>query len=220
MAGNAPIANGSASRHAEVIQRSVSRGSTGMKWGRPMRMVLLAVVVAAITVLIGQFGLTVSSAADRTPAPLQTRAIPASLPVARLRAAEAAFPNCPAPAVNGINVRAEKTDHGSQLKIFVVVQNVGTRAFFASDELANLTVSMNGQSLGVFGLGKLSGGEVKFFSVETTLASDVTPGDIVARLDFGANALIGPVSNTLDCQTSDNAVTRKGQSIRFAAIRG
>jgi len=183
-----------------------------------MRAVLLA--IAAAIALIEPLGLALSSPAPQLPTGPRATATPVSLPAGKVRFTEAAFPNCPAPAVNGINVRAVKTDAGSQMTIFVVVQNVGNRPFFASDDKATLTVAMGERSLGAFPVGKLMASEVKFFSVETTVATDAAPGDIKASLDFGPKALTGPVPNTLDCQTSDNSVTRKSQSIRVVAAQG
>lgn len=181
-----------------------------------MRAVLLAVSVAIA--LTGQIGLALSNPTPHLPAPVRIKATPVSIPVGKVRTGEASFPNCPAPAVNGINVRAVKTAAGSQLTIFVVVQNVGNRSFLPQGDKARLTVAMGGTALGSFPVGKLSASEVKFFSVETAIPGDTTPGDILASLDFGAQAAIGPVADTQDCQVSDNAVTRKGQSIRFASI--
>jgi len=181
-----------------------------------MRTVLLA--VAAAIALVGQLGLALSSPSPHLPAPARTKPVPASIAAGKVRTGEAAFPNCPAPAVNGINVRAVKTTGGSQLTIFVVVQNVGNRTFLPQSDKARLTVTMGGAPLGSFPVGRLGASEVKFFSVETAIAGDAAPGDILAGLDFGPQATIGPVADTQDCQVSDNAVTRKSQSIRFASI--
>ena len=179
-----------------------------------MRAVLLA--IAAAIALIEPLGLALSSPVLKAPPAPNPRATPISIPAGKVRTTEAAFPNCPAPAVNGINVRAVKTDAGSQLTIFVVVQNVGNRPFFASDDKTTLTVAMGDRSLGTFAISKLAASEVKFFSVETTVDAEALPGDIKASLDFGPQAITGAVTNTLDCQVSDNAVTRRGQSIRLA----
>jgi hypothetical protein len=129
------------------------------------------------------------------------------------------FPNCPAPAVNGMNIRAVRADGGTALTIFVVVQNVGNRAFFADSGAATLVVSLGERSLGRFDLKKLSASEVKFFTVEARAAAGEKLADLRASLDFRADVRVGRVADTLDCQTTDNQALRKGHSIEASPER-
>jgi hypothetical protein len=129
------------------------------------------------------------------------------------------FPNCPAPAVNGMNIRAVRVDGGTALTIFVVVQNVGNRAFFADGGVATLAVALGERPLGSFEVKKLSASEVKFFTVEVRAEAGEKLADLRASLDFRSDALVGRVADTLDCQTTDNQVVRKGQSIEASLER-
>jgi hypothetical protein len=129
------------------------------------------------------------------------------------------FPNCPAPAVNGINIRAVRVDGGTTLTIFVVVQNVGNRSFFADGGVATLAVALGERPLGSFEVKKLSASEVKFFTVEARAKAGEKLADLRASLDFRSDARVGRVADTLDCQTTDNQVVRKGQSIEASLER-
>jgi len=183
-----------------------------------MRAILLG--FAASAALFTPLGLAMSSPVQVPRTPAKPVAMAVLLPAGSVRTAEAAFPNCPAPAVNGMNVRVVKSAAGSAVTIFVVVQNVGNRAFFSRGDGAKLDVSMGGKSLGTFAIEKLGASEVKFFSVATSMAAGSSPADISAKLVFAAQAPIGPVANTLDCQTSDNSVVRKSQSIQVLLTQG
>ncbi len=129
------------------------------------------------------------------------------------------FPNCPAPAVNGMNIRAVRAEGGTALTVFVVVQNVGRRSFFADSGVATLAVSLGERSLGRFEVKKLSASEVKFFTVEARAATGEKLADLLASLEFRADVPVGRVADTLDCQTTDNQALRKGQSIEASLER-
>jgi hypothetical protein len=129
------------------------------------------------------------------------------------------FPNCPAPAVNGMNIRAVRAEGGTALTVFVVVQNVGRRSFFADSGVATLAVSLGERSLGRFEVKKLSASEVKFFTVEARAATGEKLADLRASLEFRADVPVGRVADTLDCQTTDNQALRKGQSIEASLER-
>src|SRR4051794_40001391 len=126
---------------------------------------------------------------------------PSGLAVA---AALSDFPRCPAPAINGINIRASRSPDGALITAFVVVQNVGQRAFFAAEGDATVRIALGQRALGSFALQKLMPSEVRFFSVEARLGPADRVEDLVASLDFAATAPTGPVAGTLDCQMSDN----------------
>lgn len=173
----------------------------------------LALAFIATGALLAPAGLALSAAA-----PEQASA-PVPLPPAATPVGAADFPNCPAPAVNGMNLRTVRGPDGVTLTAFVVVQNVGQRSFFAPTGLATLNVSIGGRSLGAFPVERLTASEVKFFAVEARLASDEAIADLVATLDFSAGAPVGRVASTLDCQTSDNRAVRRAPSIRAALDR-
>jgi hypothetical protein len=99
----------------------------------------------------------------------------------------------------------------------VVVQNVGNRAFFADTGTATLTIALGERTPGSFELRKLAASEVRFFSVETTIAERTRAGDLVATLAFAPSARVGKV--TLDCQTSDNQAVRTAASLARATSR-
>jgi len=130
-----------------------------------------------------------------------------------------AFPYCPAPAVNGMNIRTVKAGDGVGLIVFVVVQNIGHRAFFADAGMATLAVSLGDRRIGTFAVERLVPSEVKFFSLQTGLTPDEADRDLVARLDFAPGVATGRVEDTRDCQTSDNRSIRRGQSIRASLDR-
>lgn len=179
-----------------------------------MRAVAL-LVIAAVT-LVAPLGLALSKTA---PAPKPAARPVATAPLAPSASGEAAFPNCPAPAVNGINVRAVAGEGGTRLGVFVIVQNVGNRTFLPRRDAARLHIRHGGETLGTFAVERLGAGEVKFFSVETTVPTGAGPQDIQAALDFADGVRTGAVSGTADCQTSDNLVKRRGESIRMAVAR-
>jgi hypothetical protein len=129
------------------------------------------------------------------------------------------FPNCPAPAVNGMNIQAVRVDGGTALTIFVVVQNVGNRSFFADGGVATLAVALGERPLGAFEVRKLSASEVKFFTVQARAEAGEKLADLRASLDFRSDARVGRVADSLDCQTTDNQAVREGQSIEASLER-
>ena len=168
--------------------------------------------------ILASAGLALAPAAS-APVKMATLAMPTVSSPATPEASVAAFPDCPAPAVNGMNIRTTKTPDGFGLTVFVVVQNVGHRAFFADTGSALLTVAIGDRQLGAFPLAKLAASEVRFFSVEAALPSEATRSDLVATLSFAPGARIGRVENSLDCQTSDNRSVRRGQSLQASLDR-
>ena len=178
-----------------------------------MRGLALSVLISGGLLASAGLGFTLA-------APLQTPIAPVTAkPSSSERSAVDAFPNCPAPAVNGMNIRTTKSPDGYGLTIFVVVQNVGHRAFFADAETAMLRVRIGDRDLGSFPVQQLSASEVKFYSIETTLPQGASVDDLVATLDFSPGAPVGRVENTLDCQTSDNRSIRRGPSLRASLER-
>lgn len=177
-----------------------------------MRRSALAFIAAGL--ILAPAGLALSAGAPE----MAQAAMPAARPVAQ-PAGAADFPNCPAPAVNGMNLRTTRGADGVTVTAFVVVQNVGQRSFFAPGGAARLSVAIGGRSLGSFSVERLSASEVKFFAVEARLASDEAIADLVATLDFADGAPVGRVAETLDCQTSDNRAVRRAPSIRAALDR-
>jgi hypothetical protein len=129
------------------------------------------------------------------------------------------FPNCPAPAVNGLNLRVSRDADGTRLRAFIVVQNVGNRAFLAPSGDAVVRVTMGDEALGAFAIERLAPSEVRHLAIETLLPPLTEPADITARIDFGAGLPTGKVAATFDCQLSDNAVIRDGASIRATLDR-
>jgi hypothetical protein len=163
-------------------------------------------------------GLAFSVAA---PLPTQrgsTLASPAAAPEAP-QTGVLAFPYCPAPAINGMNVRTVKRSDGAGITVFVVVQNIGHRAFFADAGMANLVVRVGDRTIGTFAVERLAPSEVKFFALESGLAAEETGRDLVATLDFATGVATGRVEDTRDCQTSDNRSVLRGQSIRASLDR-
>jgi hypothetical protein len=118
------------------------------------------------------------------------------------------FPNCPAPAVNGLNLRVSRDADGTRL-----------RAFLAPSGDAVVRVTMGGEALGAFAIERLAPSEVRHLAIETLLPPLTEPADITARIDFGAGLPTGKVAATFDCQLSDNAVIRDGASIRATLDR-
>jgi hypothetical protein len=181
-----------------------------------MRALAVLTTAAVALVATGALAFSLGSPAARKVA----AGTPVPAPPAPSRTAGIAdFPNCPAPAVNGMNIRAMRGEDGTALTIFVVVQNVGNRAFFADSGVARLTVALGGRSLASFDVRKLSASEVKFFSVEARAQTGERLADISADLTFQGDARIGRVADTLDCQTTDNAVVRRGRAIEASLER-
>ena len=168
--------------------------------------------------ILASIGLAFPAAA---PQAAQSRATLSALPAAANgpETGVSAFPNCPAPAVNGMNIRTVKTSAGMGLTVFVVVQNIGHRAFFADAGMATLAVRIGDRTIGTFAVERLAPSEVKFFAVETGLASDEGGRDLVATLAFAPGVATGRVEGTRDCQTTDNISIRRGQSIRASLDR-
>ncbi|MDQ0468134.1 hypothetical protein [Labrys wisconsinensis] len=173
---------------------------------RPLILALLA--VAALVAPIG-LALSVASPGPRPPSPP-----PRSFD---MLTGVADFPNCPAPAVNRVSIRATTTANGPALAIFVVVQNIGNRAFYAAPGAATLVVTQGEKVLGSFALERLSASEVKFFSVLGTLAPQAE--DVAAAIRFAPTVPVGRVAGTLDCRIGDNHLRRDGGSIRAALER-
>lgn len=134
-------------------------------------------------------------------------------------ASVAVFPNCPAPAVSGLNLRVSREADGTRLRAYIVVQNVGNRAFFAAGGGAILRVTMGDTPLGAVTIDRLSPSEVRHVAVDTLLPPLAEPGDITARIDFEAGLPTGKVAETFDCQLSDNAVIRNGAAVRATLDR-
>ena len=100
---------------------------------------------------------------------------------------------------------------GTSLTVFVVVQNVGNRAFFAESGIATLSVALGERSLGSFEVKKLSAGEVRFFSVGTRANAGEKLADLTARLDFRADARVGARRRLRStARRADNQVVRRG----------
>jgi hypothetical protein len=181
-----------------------------------MRSIFVAVAASAAISATAGFALSFA-------APARKDTIVAVLPVPSQKVSGATsvveFPNCPAPAVNGMNIRAARVDGGTELTIFVVVQNVGNRSFFAEAGVATLAVALGERPLGNFEVRKLSASEVKFFTVQARAEAGEKLADLKASLGFRADARVGRVADTLDCQTTDNQVVRKGQSIEASLER-
>jgi hypothetical protein len=179
-----------------------------------------APAVIATVLLAASAGWALGIAAPVAEPTARAALAPASEPpAAGPRQFVADFPNCPAPAVNGMNLRTVKTAGVAQLTVFVVVQNVGQRAFFASPGQATLAVSLGERELGRFDVEKLTASEVRFFSVEAEVPAGANVADLVATLSFSPGARTGKVEGTLDCQTSDNRAVRRGPSIRASLER-
>jgi hypothetical protein len=134
-------------------------------------------------------------------------------------AGEESFPNCPAPAVNGMNIRVTRQGDQAVLTAFVVVQNVGHRAFFADGRPATLTLTLGGRQLGRFVVDRLAASEVRFFSAETRLPLGRVADDLVASLAFDRDVPLGAVPGTQDCQTSDNRAVRRAPSLQASLDR-
>ena len=180
----------------------------------------LALLLAASAALTATAGFALSrSAPSASREPVVMASIAVKAPKSGPTSSVADFPNCPAPAVNGMNIRATKAGKDTALTIFVVVQNVGTRAFFADGGVATLAVAIGDKRIGAFEVKKLSASEVKFFTVQARADAGAKLEDITASLTFKGDARIGRVADTLDCQTTDNQVVRKGQSIEASLAR-
>jgi hypothetical protein len=177
-----------------------------------------ALIVAISAGVLASIGLAFSAAA---PLPTQSRPGFSASPTASKgpETGVSTFPFCPAPAVNGMNIRTVKTSDGVNLTIFVVVQNIGHRAFFANAGMATLAVSIGDRTIGNFPVERLAPSEVKFFAIETGLAPEEAGRDLVATLGFAPGVATGRVEDTRDCQTSDNRSVRRGQSIRASLDR-
>jgi len=178
----------------------------------------LALVFAGSAAVSASLGLALAVAAPVQGQNAQIRtATPA--PVALRRAGEESFPNCPAPAVNGMNIRVVRQAGEAVLTVFVVVQNVGHRAFFADAKPATLTVAMGGRQLAAFPVDRLAASEVRFFSAETRLPLGQVNDDLVASLAFDASVPVGAMPGTQDCQTSDNRAVRRAPSLQASLDR-
>jgi hypothetical protein len=118
-----------------------------------------------------------------------------------------------------MNIRATRTGDGVGLTVFVVVQNIGHRAFFADAGAATLVVTIGDRMIGTFAVERLAPSEIKFFALESGLTPDDMSKDLVATLDFAPGIATGRVEDTRDCQTSDNRSIRRGQSIRASLDR-
>jgi hypothetical protein len=178
----------------------------------------LALVFAGSAVVSASLGLALAVAA-----PVQSQNVPvreaASKPVALRAAGEESFPNCPAPAVNGMNIRVVRQAGEAVLTVFVVVQNVGHRAFFADTKPATLTLAMGGKQLAAFAVDRLGASEVRFFSAETRLPLGRIDDDLVASLAFDPSVPVGAMPGTQDCQTSDNRAVRRAPSLQASLDR-
>jgi hypothetical protein len=181
-----------------------------------MRSIFVAVAASAAISATAGFALSFA-------APARKDTIVAVLPVPSQKVSGATsvveFPNCPAPAVNGMNIQAVRVDGGTALTIFVVVQNVGNRSFFADGGVATLAVALGERPLGAFEVRKLSASEVKFFTVQARAEAGEKLADLRASLDFRSDARVGRVADSLDCQTTDNQAVREGQSIEASLER-
>jgi hypothetical protein len=168
--------------------------------------------------ILASAGLALAPAAS-APVKMATLAMPTVSSPATPEASVAAFPDCPAPAVNGMNIRTTKTPDGFGLTVFVVVQNVGHRAFFADAKPATLTLAMGGRQLAAFPVDRLGPSEVRFYAAETRLPLGRVSDDLVATLGFEPSVPVGAAPGTQDCQTSDNRAVRRAPSLQASLDR-
>jgi hypothetical protein len=178
----------------------------------------LAFALTGSAAILASLGLAFAVAAPRTAEKPAVVAKPAPLSAARLNAAMA-FPNCAAPAVNGMNIRIAREGGLTRLTVFVVVQNVGHRAFFADQKPAILTLNLGARQLSTFTVDRLAPGEVKFFAAETQLEAGPVTEDLVASLDIDGPEALRPAAEPGDCQPSDNRAVRRAPSLQASLDR-